>query len=230
MTDGKYRVVEIFHALQGEGVRAGTVNTFIRLSGCNLRCTADGPAGFDCDTPFIEGEDMTLDEIMSAMEAAVPHGATLPDWVILTGGEPGLQVDMAMLDYLHAAGLFIAIETNGTYLLPRTREGLTKSVSDLTRTDFDLDWITVSPKSSEHTIRQRWADEVKYVRNADQSIPVTPVDAAYKVLSPAFAAMSVDGRYPIDAAAVRRCVQLCDEHPEWRMSLQVHKLIPGGMR
>src|SRR5215207_8499296 len=100
-----YVVNEIFYSLQGEGVRAGTPNLFLRLSRCNLACTVE-THGFDCDTEFESGRRMTIDEILADFKAL----SESCDWVILTGGEPALQTDRELIDRLHAAGYKLAIE------------------------------------------------------------------------------------------------------------------------
>jgi organic radical activating enzyme len=192
----RYLVNEIFYSLQGEGVRAGTPNLFLRLSRCNLACKVE-THGFDCDTEFESGRWMTPDEI-------VTEGRTLSptcDWVILTGGEPALQVDRDLIDHLHTAGYKLAIETNGSFELP---EG--------------IDWITVSPKVAEHAVRQRMAHEVKYVRGYGQAIPKTVVKAEHYLISPAFEGAEVDPR------TLDWCIRLCKDNPPWRLSVQQHKL------
>lgn len=191
-----YVVNEIFHSLQGEGVRAGTDNLFLRFTGCNQTCTVESH-GFDCDTEFVSGRRLTLAEIAAELEAAGPRC----EWVVLTGGEPALQVDRELIDGLHAAGYRLAIETNGSVELPP-----------------GIDWITVSPKVAEHAIRQRTADEVKYVRGHGQGIPKTVVEAQHRLISPAFLGDQVDRR------ALEWCVRLVMEHPDWRLSVQQHKL------
>jgi organic radical activating enzyme len=189
-------VNEIFFSLQGEGVRAGTANLFLRFAGCNVGCESD-THGFECDTDYADGQELTLDQIITQLRAAEP---SCP-WVVLTGGEPGLQVDRALIDGLHEAGYKLAIETNGTVELP---EG--------------LDWITVSPKVDEREIRQRIANEVKYVRAYGYPIPQTVVQADYKLLSPAF-----DGPN-IDQKALEWCIKLVRDNPDWRLSIQMHKV------
>ncbi len=191
-----YTVNEIFYSLQGEGVRAGTPNLFLRLSRCNLTCTKE-THGFDCDTEFESGRRLTLGEIVEEMRQLT----TDCQWIILTGGEPALQVDREMIDGLHAAGYRLAIETNGSVELPP-----------------GLDWITVSPKVAEHAIRQRKADEVKYVRGHGQAIPRTVVEADHHLISPAFDGDQVDSR------ALDWCIRLCKDNPPWRLSVQQHKL------
>jgi organic radical activating enzyme len=122
-------------------------------------------------------------------------------WVILTGGEPALQADRELIDALHEAGYKLAIETNGSFPLP---EG--------------IDWITVSPKVAEHAVRQRRANEVKYVRGHGQAIPKTVVEADHYLISPAFEGAEVDPR------TLDWCIRLCKENPPWRLSVQQHKL------
>jgi len=190
-----YRINEIFYSLQGEGIRAGTAALFLRFSGCNLQCRVE-THGFDCDTEFVSGRSLTLEQIIAELREA---SATC-EWIILTGGEPALQVDRELIDGLHAAGFKLAIETNGSIELP---EG--------------LDWITVSPKVAEHAIRQRTADEVKYVRAYGQAIPETVVKAEHKLISPAFRGDM------LDAKTLAWCIQLVKDSPEWRLSVQQHK-------
>jgi len=190
-----HKVNEIFFSLQGEGVRAGTANLFLRFAGCNVRCQGD-THGFECDTDYTEGRELTLDEIIAALRDADPDCK----WVILTGGEPALQVDREMIVGLHRAGYKLAVETNGTIELPG-----------------GLDWITVSPKVEEHEIRQRTADEVKYVRTDGQAIPQTVVQAKYKLISPAFEGPNLDQK------SLEWCIKLVSGNPEWRLSIQMHK-------
>ena len=192
----RYRVNEIFYSLQGEGVRAGTPNLFLRFSRCNLECRVE-THGFDCDTEFESGRSMTLPEIVAEMRSLSAECR----WVILTGGEPALQVDLELIGFLHAEGYSLAIETNGSVELP---EG--------------IDWITVSPKVAEHAIRQRQAHEVKYVRGYGQGIPKTVVSAEHYLVSPAFDGAEVDRR------TLDWCIRLCRDNPPWRLSVQQHKL------
>lgn len=190
-----YTINEIFYSLQGEGVRAGTPNLFLRFTGCNQTCRKE-THGFDCDTEFTSGRRMSLDEILAEFRHLVPASP----WVILTGGEPALQLDTHLIDALHAAGYQLAIETNGSIELPP-----------------GLDWITVSPKVAEHAIRQRTAHEVKYVRAYGQAIPRTVVQADHKLISPAFSGNELDPR------TLEWCIRLVKENPDWRLSVQMHK-------
>jgi organic radical activating enzyme len=139
---------------------------------------------------------MTLAEIIAEFRQA---GSNC-DWVILTGGEPALQVDRELIDALHAAGYHLAIETNGSIELPA-----------------GIDWITVSPKVAEHAVRQRFAHEVKYVRGYGQAIPKTVVQAEHKLISPAFEGNELEPR------TLEWCIRLVKENPAWRLSMQMHK-------
>lgn len=204
-----YKVNEIFYSIQGEGCLAGTPMLFVRLSNCNLRCRADGPAGFDCDTEFVSGRVLSMAQLIGEMHtvAHAPGADALGRWCLLTGGEPGLQIDTPLLTELHRFGWRIAVETNGTIALPCDEAG------------NPIDWICVSPKSAEHTLRQRRANEVKYVRRARMGVPETVVEADNYVLSPGFQADWSVQREDLDW-----CIRLCKENPKWRLSVQMHKL------
>ena len=191
----KYRINEIFYSLQGEGVRAGCPSLFLRFSKCNLLCTV-ASHGFDCDTEFESGREMNVEEIVAELRQCSGDC----DWVVLTGGEPALQVDPGLIERLHSAGFKLAIETNGSRGLP---DG--------------LDWITVSPKVAEEEIRQRTATEVKYVRAVGQEIPETVVQAQHYLISPAF-----NGER-LEAKTLEWCLGLVQKHPRWRISVQQHK-------
>lgn len=221
-------------SLQGEGVRAGTVNVFIRLSGCNLRCSGEVVEGTlqpVCDTEFVSGRRITLEEMAiwagKAIQVAVPSSGNLQEsvypeglrstsvwkepWIIVTGGEPALQVDKEFCDFWHNRGVKIAIETNGTIELPYIIVG--NSEKKL----YYLDWITVSPKTAEHTIKQARATEVKYVRGYGQGIPKPTCKAEYYLLSPHFEGDQVHSE------TLKWCQRLCLENPQWRLSVQQHK-------
>lgn len=193
-----YRINEVFCSLQGEGIRAGTPNVFVRFSGCNQTCSLE-THGFDCDTEFTSGRDVSMEELECLMRDEAPSQEF--NWAIFTGGEPGLQVDRELIDFLHERGWKLAIETNGSIALP---DG--------------LDWVTVSPKVAEHAIRQETADEVKYVRGHGQAIPRPRCKAAHQLISPAFNSNALDER------SLQWCIQLVKQNPDWRLSLQQHKV------
>jgi organic radical activating enzyme len=177
-------------------MRAGTPNLFLRFSACNQTCSLESH-GFDCDTEFVSGRKLTIDEIIGEFR----NLSIKCDWVILTGGEPALQVDQQLISSLHEANYHLAIETNGSIELPS-----------------GIDWVTVSPKVAEHAIRQRSADEVKYVRAFGQAIPKTSVRAQHRLISPAFSGSS------LDKSNLEWCINLVKENPPWRLSIQAHKL------
>jgi organic radical activating enzyme len=202
-----YHVNEIFYSLQGEGARAGTANVFVRFAGCNLTCSVDGEAGFDCDTEFSSGARYGRNELLAAMNKAI--GVSDAKACILTGGEPSLQVDGDLVSSLASDGWFVAIETNGTKELP---------VQDL------FDWVCVSPKTAFHTIRQVAADEFKLVRHAGQELPLSvPCKPRLgsrgitRLVSPAFGAEGTSRE------TLEWCVDLVKKNPHWRLSCQQHK-------
>ncbi len=213
-----YRVNEVFWSPQGEGKRAGEMSAFVRFKGCNLRCAQEAgpksPGGFDCDTEFESGVPMSTANILDAIgEASNDAAARFREdasgyrpWVVLTGGEPGLQTDDVLVHALHGAGWRVAIETNGSV-----------DVSGL-----ELDWVTVSPKVAEHAVRQVTADEVKYVRGYGQAIPKPRCVADHRLISPAFNGLTVD------AKAFDWCLGLIRQDPSWALSVQMHK--PWSLR
>jgi 7-carboxy-7-deazaguanine synthase len=211
-----YAVKEVFLTLQGEGLNAGRRAVFLRFAGCNLwtgreEDRADAQCTF-CDTDFVGmngdgGGRYTLDELVAKVGEIWDHALEEPTdyaFVVITGGEPMLQVDDALIDGLHAAGFRIAIETNGTLPVPRS-----------------IDWITVSPKAGT-TVVQRSGDELKLVWPQPGSDPegLEAWDFTHFLVQP------LDGPSRNDArdAAIKFVVQ----HPKWRLSVQTHKLI--GLR
>jgi 7-carboxy-7-deazaguanine synthase len=205
-----YAVKEIFYTLQGEGANAGRPAVFCRFAGCNLwsgreEDRAHATCCF-CDTDFVGidglggGKFGSADNLAAAVDAAweAEGGAR---FVVLTGGEPMLQVDDALVEALHRRGFEVAIETNGT--LP---------VSPL------LDWVCVSPKAGT-ALAQRSGDELKLVYPQPDLPPesVADLDFKYRFLQP------MDG--PERARNTAAAVAYCKAHPRWRLSLQSHKLI-----
>lgn len=190
-----YKINEIFYSLQGEGGRAGEPSIFVRFSKCNDTCRVE-THGFDCDTEFLSGTEMTLKEI----EQAIIDLQSNCKWLVLTGGEPALQVDSQFIRFFKDQDYKLAIETNGTIELPP-----------------GIDWITVSPKMAEHAIRQKIASEIKYVRSYGQGLPVPLCESQFKYISPAW---SADG---LDRKDLDWCIKLCEENPDWRLSCQQHK-------
>ncbi|MBQ1874390.1 MAG: radical SAM protein [Paludibacteraceae bacterium] len=213
-----YRVNEIFYTLQGEGAHMGIPAVFIRLSGCNLRCPW-------CDTDFAEAMPMTAEEIVGEALALYDIPNERRRMVVLTGGEPSLQVDSALVDALHAAGFYICIETNGTHPLP---EG--------------IDWITCSPKvecldtrKSHAGLALRQVNEVKVVYTGEYNPEVwrEHLEAEHWMLQP----LRYTGEWLLnncDAFEDDRNDNMDDtvryilSHPFWRLSIQIHKIV--GLR
>jgi 7-carboxy-7-deazaguanine synthase len=205
-----YAIKEIFYSLQGEGLRAGRPAIFCRFAGCNLwnGREEDRPTAVCqfCDTDFV-GTDGTFggkfrtaqalaDSIASQWPAEESHR-----YVVLTGGEPLLQVDGALIESLHRHQFEIAVETNGTLQVP---EG--------------IDWICVSPKAGADWI-QRSGDELKLVFPQPGLLPesIESVDFRHHLLQP------MDGLMKRQNTVA--AVAYCKEHPTWRLSIQTHKLL-----
>jgi organic radical activating enzyme len=155
--------------------------------------------GFRCDTEFTSGIGMSADRVLENIGKA--HEGASAKWVVLTGGEPLLQVDAELIKKLKKAGYLIAIETNGTQAIP---EG--------------LDWVCVSPKVAEHCLVSKIADEVKYVRNIGQGIPKPAIKATHQYISPAF------NERQLDSEVLAWCIKLVKENPAWTLSVQDHNL------
>ena len=209
-----YQVKEIFYTLQGEGSNAGRPAVFCRFAGCNLwsgreQDRATAVCRF-CDTDFV-GTDGTLggkfknaDALADQIQAQWPAGDHANRFVVMTGGEPLLQVDVALIDALHARGFEIAVETNGTITAPP-----------------GIDWICVSPKAGAPWI-QRTGHELKLVW-PQPAFDLDELEAA-----------AFTHRYlqPMDCSERQRnteaCIQLCLQRSAWRLSLQTHKI--SGIR
>jgi 7-carboxy-7-deazaguanine synthase len=207
-----YSVKEIFLTLQGEGANAGRVAVFCRFTGCNLWSGREADRASAvcrfCDTDFV-GTDGTLGgKYASATELAAQIAAQWPQplgagarLVVLTGGEPLLQVDEALIAALHAQGFEIAVETNGTLAAPA-----------------GLDWICVSPKAGSTLCLTR-GDELKVV------VPQAGLDMAALAALP-FGQHLVQAMDGPDAARNREhAIALCLADPRWRLSVQTHKLL-----
>ncbi|MBM3544176.1 MAG: 7-carboxy-7-deazaguanine synthase [Alphaproteobacteria bacterium] len=207
-----YAVKEIYYTLQGEGAQAGRPAVFCRFAGCNLwsgreedRATAT--CNF-CDTDFVgtDGPDggkfATATGLAHACRAVWKGNSGTPPFVVLTGGEPMLQVDAPLIDALHASGFEIAIETNGTLRVPQS-----------------IDWICVSPKGVAPLVQ--WSgDELKlvYPQNDIDPASLTDLDFTHFLLQPMDEGVK-------SAANLQAALDYCLAHPKWRLSLQTHKLL-----
>lgn len=208
-----YRVKEIFHTLQGEGMRAGRAAVFCRFSGCNLwtgRAEDRSRAVcLFCDTDFVgcdgPGGGVFSDAaaLAAAILAAFPYdrGPDYRRYVVFTGGEPALQLDEALMDILHAHECELAIETNGTLPLPA-----------------GLDWVTVSPKAGAGLVVTE-GDELKLVWPQKGIAPedYEGLGFSHLLMQPC----DGDDRAAAEAEAVRWCLA----HPRWRLCLQTHKYL-----
>ena len=214
-----YKVNEIFYTLQGEGAHSGIPAVFVRFSGCNLKCPW-------CDTEFAAYQEMSAEQIVASAIELYDIPNERRKMLVLTGGEPSLQVDKPLLDALHAAGFYICIETNGTRPLP---DG--------------IDWITCSPKKVEsgklkveRPLALKKVNEVKvvYTGEYDPEIWRTQLEAEHWMLQP----LRFTGEWLIEHAIdeweddrndnLDDTVRYILSHPFWRLSVQLHKIV--GLR
>jgi 7-carboxy-7-deazaguanine synthase len=205
-----YAVKEIFLTLQGEGGQTGRAAVFCRFAGCNLwtgrEADRQGAVCTFCDTDFVGmdgaggGRFVEAAALTAAVEAAWA-GRGGDRLVVLTGGEPLLQVDEALIAALHARGFSIAVETNGTIAAPA-----------------GIDWLCVSPKA-DAVLAQTAGQELKLV------YPQPGVDPArFEHLDfERFLLQPMDG--PERAANTRAAIAYCLAHPRWRLSVQTHKYL-----
>ena len=209
-----YFVKEIFYTLQGEGMNAGRPAVFLRFSGCNLwtgreEDRAKGPGGCSawCDTDFVGtggvgGGRFEFAEMLAraAAETWEPDG-TGDRFIVCTGGEPLLQLDTLLIEALHRERFEIAVETNGTQLIPA-----------------GIDWVCVSPKAGVD-LKVRSGNELKLV------VPQEGIEPSqFELLAfEHFLVQPKDG--PDVAESTRLAVRFCLTHPRWRLSLQTHKYL-----
>lgn len=204
-----YVVKETFYTLQGEGANAGRAAVFCRFAGCNLWSGRESDRTSAicqfCDTDFVGtdgtqgGRYATARSLADAIASTWPHAASDARFVVLTGGEPLLQVDAGLVDALHVNGFMVAVETNGTLEPPR-----------------GLDWICVSPKAGTQLLL-RQGNELKVV------VPQQGLDLAQLGQLP-FEHFFVQ---PMDGQQVRVntewAIDWCLQNPRWRLSVQAHK-------
>jgi 7-carboxy-7-deazaguanine synthase len=206
-----YTIEEIFFTLQGEGVQVGRAAVFCRFAGCNLwsgreQDRANAVCRF-CDTDFVgsDGTDGGKYHDPSALAAVIakhwPDKFPGRRFVVCTGGEPLLQLDEELIKALHEHGFEIAVETNGTIAPPS-----------------DLDWICVSPKAGA-ALRLTQGNELKVVVPQDGLDPVLLEDLEFDH----FSIQPMDG--PERDRNLRHAIEFCLTRPQWRLSLQTHKVI-----
>lgn len=192
-----YRINEIFYSLQGEGTYTGTPAVFIRFAGCNAKCPF-------CDTDFRAYKTLSLDGIFETIEAVAPEGVQL---VVLTGGEPSLQVDRALIFRLRQRFKVVAMETNGT---SATIAGC---------------FITASPKEDffpAAKVNLQFADEVKVVFDGIHD----PEKWRERISANAYFIQPCDTQDDQENAVIlAKAVEFCKQHPGWRLSLQTQKIL-----
>lgn len=205
-----YTVKEIFYTLQGEGRQAGRAAVFCRFSGCNLWSGREEDRSKAicqfCDTDFVgtgdDGGKFAGAAALAARIAAEWRGAGGQPYVVFTGGEPLLQLDDALVDAMHAQGFEVAVETNGSLPAPA-----------------GIDWICVSPKAGADWV-QKSGHELKLVFPQPTLLPSElPDDLQFEhyYLQP------MDS--PLQRQNTQEAIAWCMAHPEWRLSVQTHKVI-----
>lgn len=206
-----YSVKEIYYTLQGEGAQTGRAAVFLRFAGCNLwtgleRDRANAVCKF-CDTDFVGtngiggGKFATAEDLARAVDEKWPAGSMAQPYVVCTGGEPLLQIDEALIAALHAHHFEIGIETNGTLLPPP-----------------GIEWICVSPKAGADLVLKR-GNELKLIYPQEGA----PPERYASLLFNHFFLQPMDN--PERDANTRAATAYCLAHPQWRLSLQTHKLI-----
>ena len=209
-----YHVKEAFYTLQGEGAQAGRASVFCRFTGCNLWSgreidRANAKCTF-CDTDFNGTDGVNGGRFNTAQALAEHIKALWPQeannavpYVVFTGGEPLLQLDEEAIAALHARGFDVGVETNGTLPAPES-----------------LDWVCVSPKANAEVVQTR-GNELKLVYPQDEP-EAQPERFAALQFEHFFLQPKDDNRQADNIAAA---AAYCMKHPEWRLSLQTHKLI-----
>ena len=206
-----YSVKEIYYTLQGEGAQAGRAAVFLRFAGCNLwtgleRDRAAAVCQF-CDTDFVGtdgpggGKFADAASLARAVFGQWPDHAKGKPYVVCTGGEPLLQLDKPLIAALHDQGFEIGIETNGTLLPPP-----------------GIDWICVSPKANAEQVLKR-GDELKLIYPQASAEPARYAGQDFQN----FFLQPMDNADR--AANTEAATAYCLAHPQWRLSLQTHKLI-----
>jgi 7-carboxy-7-deazaguanine synthase len=193
------KISEIFYSLQGEGARSGTPTIFIRLQGCKAK-NACFASGIKCDTEFESGRDYSVSELLIKIQDIAPNCNEIT-W---TGGEPFDQLSEEIIQYFKGVGYYQAVETSGLH----------PAISG-------IDFVCVSPKVAEHIIKKNFpegVDELRYVRHSGQEIPMPSIIAKHYWISP-----HSDG-FTINQTNLKHCIELCLKNPDWKLSVQQHKL------
>ena len=184
------KINEIFYSLQGEGHYTGTPAVFVRFAGCNLKCNF-------CDTDFTSFTEMTEDDIVRET------GQYPTNHIVITGGEPTLQITASLVSKLHDAGKYVQIETNGTNVLP---DGC------------NIDWVTCSPKYK--AVRLQHIDELKVVFEGQDMSQYDGLTASEYSLQPCDT--QDEGK---NKEILRQTIDFILKNPKWKLSLQTHKIL-----
>jgi 7-carboxy-7-deazaguanine synthase len=204
-----YTVKEMYLTLQGEGRHAGRVAVFVRFAGCNLWSGREADRATAvcqfCDTQFVGTDGVNGGKFSSATDLVRAAAALWPGggdpYVVCTGGEPLLQLDVNLVDAFHDAGFAVAVETNGTRTAPP-----------------GIDWVCVSPKAGATLVLTR-GDELKLVYPQAGVDPAQYTSMAFHH----FYLQPMDG--PDAARAMRAAIEYCLHHPKWKLSVQTHKIL-----
>lgn len=209
------KVNETFLSLQGEGYFTGTPAFFLRLSGCNLKCSF-------CDTKHQSFSEMSEEEIVAE---ASRH---LPRHIVITGGEPALQLTQSLVDKLHQAGFFIQIETNGTLPLPKGIDWVTCSPKAL-KVLSNSQTLSNSPLKGEKPGKGLKIDELKVLYKGEGDNPERLLESlpfGGDGGGPRLYLQPLDtGDAEQNRIILRSCIDYILQHPRWRLSLQTHKLL-----
>jgi len=189
-----FPIVEVFDSIQGEGARVGTACRFVRFAGCNLKCDF-------CDTDYKERERVGIDELVRRMEGAPGKN------IVITGGEPTIHKDLLKFVWkLRAHGYHIALETNGE-----------------NNVGFEVDWLTVSPKS--YLFNQLYGDEMKvlWMRNnaSDNAVRSHSLRRGSNFKHYFIQPIERKGKFE----KIDEIIEFIKENPEWRLSIQAHKIL-----
>jgi 7-carboxy-7-deazaguanine synthase len=206
----RYKVKEIYYTLQGEGAQAGRPAVFCRFTGCNLWSGREEDRSSAvcqfCDTDFVgtdglNGGRYTAVELARKVRSLWPDAPGGKPYVVCTGGEPLLQLDEPLVTAFHEEGIEVAIETNGTLLPPP-----------------GIDWICMSPKAgSEWALRSGHELKLVFPQPGAEPRLFTSWNFQHFFLQP------MDG--PLRDLNTRLAIEYCLQHPQWRLSVQTHKLL-----
>lgn len=184
------RINEIFYSIQGEGFYTGVPAVFVRFSGCNIKCSF-------CDTDHTSYNEMTEEDIVENVSKYLARH------IVITGGEPSIQITTSLVDKLHKAGFYVQMETNGSIRLPEK---------------CNIDWITCSPKYAKVIIQH--IDELKVVYQKQDMNCYDTLQAKEYRLQPCDT-----GNEEANAQNLKETLDYILTHPKWHLSLQTHKMI-----